>query len=147
MFVQYKPKGEPEQSWDFDPEDVRQSEAEVVEKRYGANWDDFLNAVRAGNAKARRVLLWHLTRRTHHNLRYEDTPDFRMGELLVEFSSKEIGHLLREIEKMDSSISEEDRQMMVSRLNADYTEAVLRERGGQDDGADILPEVEAGKAS
>lgn len=139
MFVQYKPKDGEAQQWDFDPDEVRQSQAEMVEKRYGANWDAFLAAVRGGEAKARRVLLWHLIRLTHHTLRIEDVPDFRMGELTVEYSSTELRQLKDQLDRIDPNALPEDQaaelDLTRARVMQELTDALLRERG--DDGATV----------
>lgn len=131
MFVQFKPKGEPVQSYDFDPADVFQSQAEMVEKRYGQNWDAFVDGVKDGEAKARKVLLWHLMRTVHHNLRFEDTPDFRMGELVVEFSSSELRTMIHKLGAVDRNVLTAERSGELdgieSRLQTELTDALLRE--------------------
>jgi hypothetical protein len=88
--VTYKPNGGEAQEWTWDPGDVRQSEAEAIQKRNGGTWDDFTSGVRNGDARSRRILLWHFQRQTHPALRYEDTPDFRMRELTVEYDVDEL---------------------------------------------------------
>lgn len=130
MYVEYKPKdGEPS-AWDFTPGEVFQEDAEQVEKHYGRNWDDFLDDVRSGNARARKVLLWHLIRQDHPKLPFADAPRFRMGELVVHHSSTEIRELLDKVHKLDASgVDEERRQAIVAGLNVDLTDALLRERG------------------
>ena len=129
MFVSFKPKDGDAQTWDFVPEDVYEDDAELIEQHSGAVWDDFIDNLRAGQARARRVLLWYLTRQTHPKLPFNDTPRFRMGELTVEFSSSELQELIDKVEKMDASLPEDQRQLMLSRLRPELTEALLRERG------------------
>lgn len=127
MFVTYKPEtadGDP-QRWEFDPGRVRASEAEMIEKRYGDKWDQWRNDVRAGSAKARRVLLWHLLRQAHHTLRYEDVPDFLMDELLVEHSVGELVELRDRL--MKANVSDTDREQLMTALNIEITEAAERE--------------------
>lgn len=132
MFITYRPDGDPEQTqnWDFDPGRVRSVEAEMIEKRYGANWDQWRNDVRAGSAKARRVLLWHLLRRAHHTLRFEDTPDFYMDELLVEHSVVELLELRDRLQKVN--LPESDREQMMTTLDIEITEAQAREMTGDE---------------
>lgn len=116
-------------SWDFDPDEVPQSQAEMVEKRYGKNWDTFLVDVRSGSAKARRVLLWHMLRQTHHTLRFEDTPDFKMGAVKVSHSVDELVEIRERIEK--SSLSDEDREGIMAALDLEITEAMADEEPGK----------------
>lgn len=134
MFVTYSPEGDAAQRWEFDPDKVRQSKAEVIEKRFGGNWDKFRAGVQSGDSKARRVLLWHLLSLDHHTLRYEDVPDFCMGELKVEHSRGELLALRGRIEK--SSIAAEDRDQMLTALDIEIGEAADSEA---DSGKASLP--------
>lgn len=99
MKVTYSPEGEGVQTWDFVPDKVRQSEAELAERRFGGTWNEFRVAAVKGDSRARRVLLWHLMRRQHHTLRYEDTPDFALGELKVEMTRGELVALREQVDK------------------------------------------------
>jgi hypothetical protein len=90
MHVTYAPEDGDRQEWTFEPGRVRSSAAEVMEKRYGDNWDSLVVGIQAGNIRARRVLLWHLLTRQHATLRFEDTPDFFADELTVSFSVAEL---------------------------------------------------------
>lgn len=129
MWVTYRPEDQPEdavQRWEFNPKRVRTSDAEIIEKRYGANWDTWLNDVRSGSAKARRVLLWHLLRREHARLRYEDTPDFYMEELLVEHSVVELLELKDRLSKVKLD-DESAREQMATALDIEITDAMARE--------------------
>lgn len=83
MRVTYTPAGTEPQVWDFKPKLVLNSLAEVIEKRSGLRFDQWVDELLAGSAKARRVLLWHLICREHGHLKLEDV-DFAMGELTVE---------------------------------------------------------------
>lgn len=85
MKVTYTPEDGDAQAWDFSHGRVRASEAEMCERRLeGTKWDAFEAELLQGSARARRVLLWHLLRRAHPGMRWEDTPDFCMGDLVVE---------------------------------------------------------------
>ena len=97
MFVEYDPQdGTGKQTWEFDPDDVLQSDAEEIEKAYGQAWEVWLHGLRIREAKARRVLLWQMLREKHREaggrikLRFADTPDFRMRQVTVHMSSAEI---------------------------------------------------------
>jgi hypothetical protein len=90
LYVTYQPKGEEPQIWEFDPDDVLVDEQIAVEKRAGQRWDAWVADCKLGDGLARKVLLWHLSRRRHPGLRYEDTPNFRRADLLVEQSVAEL---------------------------------------------------------
>jgi hypothetical protein len=138
MKVTYAPEGAEPQVWDWDPDKVTQSQAEMIEKRHGGRWDAFTEDVRAGGARARRVLLWHLQRQTHHTLRYEDTPDFRMGDLRLEFDLDELA-LIRD-RVMKSDLSDQEKEGVLLGLDIELTE-----RMGEA-AVDEPTEVEPGKA-
>ncbi|MEU9888674.1 hypothetical protein [Sphaerisporangium sp. NPDC051011] len=124
MFVTYRPEDGDTQRWTFDPKRVRASKAEMIERRFGGNWEAWLAAVQAGNMKARRVLLWHLLTLTHH-LRYEDVPDFFAEELLVEHSVAEVTELRDRVAKV--SLSDEQREQMMTGLDIALSDAIARE--------------------
>lgn len=90
MFVTYTPEDGETQRWEFSPGRVRQSDAALIEKQYGQTWERFCGDVQAGSIKARRVLLWHLMRRDHHTLRFEDVPDFYADEVVIEHNASEL---------------------------------------------------------
>jgi hypothetical protein len=115
--------------WEFEPDDVPQSQAELIEKRYGKNWDSFLGDVRSGSAKARRVLLWHMLRQTHHTLRLEDVPDFKMGAVKVEHSVAELVEVRDRVAK--SSLPDEDKEGLLAALDVEITEAMAGDESGK----------------
>lgn len=129
MFVTYQPEDGDERRWTFDPKRVRASKAEMIEKRSGENWDAWLVSVQAGNMRARRVLLWHLLTLEHHGMRFEDTPDFYAGELVVEHSVAELLDMKDRI--MKASIPDEQREQITAALDVEIADAMLRE--GQDE--------------
>lgn len=90
MFLTYRPDDGDEQRWDFDASQVLASQAEPIEASYKAGWDPFMVDVLTGVVRARRHLLWHLLRTEHPALRYEDVPDFRLGQVEVEFDRGEL---------------------------------------------------------
>lgn len=137
MKVTYKPDGGEPQLWTWDPGDVRQSEAEAIQKRYGGTWDDFAAGVRNGDARARRILLWHFQRQTHPTLRYEDTPDFRMRELTVEFDVDELIAIRDRVLKADLPAEERDAAL----ASVEYE--IAERMGSVPDPVDVDP----GKAS
>ena len=85
MRVIYTPTDGDRQEWTYRHGKVRASEAEMCERRLeGVKWDGFEAAILQGAARARRVLLWHLLRLAHPALKWDDTPDFFMSELVIE---------------------------------------------------------------
>ncbi len=140
MWVTYKAEGsEQADRWPFDPATVKQSQAEMIEKRFGGTWDQFRQGVQAGNSKARRVLLWHLMRTAagHHTLRYEDVPDFAMGDLVVEHSHSELLALRDRLEK--AALDDDMREQARTALDIEITDAMSREGIAVDevDAADV----------
>ncbi|GIH69439.1 hypothetical protein [Sphaerimonospora thailandensis] len=125
MFVTYCPEDGDEQRWTFDSKRVRASKAEMIEKRFGDNWEKWLFAVQSGNMRARRVLLWHLLTLEHHGLRLEDVPDFYSGELLVEHSVAELREIRDRVAK--SNVSAEQREDVFTALDTEITAAMERE--------------------
>jgi hypothetical protein len=136
MRVTYTPEAGDRQAWEFVPARIRQSEGEMVEKRFGGPWDKFVAAVMQGDLKARRVLLWHLLRRDHPTVRFEDTPDFYIGELLVEQSYAELLALREKVGK--ASLPDNERDTVLAAIDVEMTEAMEREG--------LVDEVAEGKA-
>jgi len=150
VFVQYKPKDGDPQTWDFTPEDVFEDDAELIEKHYGGEWDQFVDGLKSGQARPRRVLLWYLTRQVHPKLRFEDTPRFRMGELTVEFSSSELRDLADRLDRTDrTGLSDEvlsELDAAGRRLQVELTDALLREHGNAETAEGAAETEPVGKA-
>lgn len=125
MLIEYKPEdvsGGDAATWTFDPRRVRATEAVIIQKRYGKTWDEFLVAVQAGDVEARRVLLWHLLRRTHPALRFESTPDFLTGELEVSHELSELIQLRERVEK--AHIPAEQKEGVLAALDVEISDAM-----------------------
>ena len=119
MIVTYTPEGEEAQRFEFIPDKVRANEAELIEKRFGGTFTEFRAGVTQGNVKARKVLLWHLLKRTHHTLRYEDVPDFAIGELVCENDRRELAEMRDRIAKSNHPRREE----LMSALDVEIEDA------------------------
>jgi hypothetical protein len=140
MKVTYTPVGGEPQVWGFEPDDVPQSQAEMIEKRYGGrNWDQFLQDCRQGSARARKVLLWHLLRQVHHTLRLEDVPDFKMGAVKVEHTVAELLVLRDRINK--ASLDDEEKDGILAALDIEITEAMGDEPAEAEPGKDSTPQT------
>jgi hypothetical protein len=139
--------GDAPQRWLFDPDAVTMAEAEQIESALGgASWDDFLRGLLDNRARIRRVLLWHLQRRVHPDLLLADMPDYRMGDLKVEFGTAEISRLIddahgvrdRDPARMDKLIE----TLEFERINAAVAEAAIE--SGDVDADPKAPETLAG---
>lgn len=128
MLVKFDPEdGSTPREFTFDPEDMLASEAQAVEKAYGASSEEWVNALRVRNAKARRVLLWHLLRQDHGNLKFQDTPDFRMRQMVVEMSVAELREVYDQISR--TKMDEQTRELFEAAFERDIKEAMERETG------------------
>lgn len=133
MRVIYRPEGEQPQTWEFKTGRVLQSQAELIEKRAGCNYEEWAMALQAGNAKARRVLLWHLQCRTHGLLRIEDLPDFAVGDLKIE---RDLDELLQFRAVIEATRMEdpEIREIALSQLDSEITAEQARIEAGDVEG-------------
>lgn len=102
MYLIYKPEGEDEQRWWFDPRKMKAREAEAIEKRTGWDWQEVGDHLMKGSSLARRALLWTYLRREHHVLRFEDV-DFAMDEVDLEFSKEELQRIRDKAAEADST--------------------------------------------
>ena len=127
MEVKYDPEdGSEVQTWTFDPDDVLRSEAALIEKHFGGPWEVWVNDLRVRNVKARTVLLWHLLSQSHPGkLKFEDTPDFRMRQLVVEMSSSELMDVFHQVAR--TKMSDDTREQFEAAFGRDYQDALLRE--------------------
>lgn len=128
MLVTYRPEGQPEQAWEFDPGRVRAAEAELVEKRAGQHWAQWVSAVQSGSIRARRILLWHLLKQVHHTLRFEDTPDFYADEVGVEYGVGELRRLRDRLLK--ANLTADELEQAMTAVDIQITEALEREADG-----------------
>jgi hypothetical protein len=125
MHVTYKPEDGDQVEWEFVPGRVRSSEMENMEGQFGGPWDELILGVQSGSVRARRVMLWHLIRRDHPTLRFADVPDFFADELLVQFSSKELGPMRDRILK--AHMPADKREQVLTAIDLELTEAIGRE--------------------
>lgn len=126
MFVTWKPEnGENDVNWDFDPDELLNSESRAIEKAYGESFEQWMNGLRLSEAKARAVLLWHLLRQAHPKVRFEDTPDFRNRQLKVEMSSSEIVKLRDRMSR--TRMNDDRREALMAAIDVDLQDAYGRE--------------------
>ena len=117
MLVTYKPEEFPDRhkEWEFNPERVRQSRAEMIEKRYGGRYSEWVDGVQRADSRARRVLLWHLMNLDHPQLKLEDVPDFYMGELEVDYALSDLQKLRAQV--AESSMDDATKETTLERLD------------------------------
>lgn len=140
MFVTYAPEDPADgdrREWTFKTGRIRASEAQVLERQFGANWDNFALGVQQGNMHARRVMLWHLLRREHPMLRYDDVPDFFTDELTVEFSVEELTPLREQAAK--AALPEVQREQLMAAIDLAMSEAMAREDAQAELGKALSP--------
>ncbi|SEB43625.1 hypothetical protein SAMN04489727_1729 [Amycolatopsis tolypomycina] len=125
MKIIYTPADGDEQTWDWDPKLVRARDAELIEGRADATWDEFQMQLLAGRMRARRVLLWFLLRKDHPTLRLDDV-DFAAGEMKAEHTVDELVELREGLE--DAPNIPDDRRE-AARDFLDQRIAKLREDG------------------
>lgn len=125
MYITYQPEDGQKQRWHFDPKRVRASKAEMIEKRFGQNWAQWLQVVQAGGTKARRVLLWHLLTLEHPAMRFDDTPDFMVDELEVEHELHELRDIRERVAK--ANLPDDEKEPIFAGLDGEITEAMARE--------------------
>lgn len=101
MIIEYSPDGKDKQKWTWDPDEVLAAEAMAIEKRAGCNWSEFRQHVLNGSIVHRQVLLWHLLKHDHPNLKLVDVR-FRAGELTVEQDVSELRELRDKVAKSDT---------------------------------------------
>lgn len=106
MKVKFSHDGEAKE-WDYNPDEVLSKEAESIERVFGDSWDRFNTQLQAGSMKARRVLLWHLQKRDHAQLKFQDLPDFPARALSVDYSIEELTDMLARLAKVTPKTEEE----------------------------------------
>lgn len=131
MLVKYTPENEDGtprtgDGWEkeFNPNRVRQSRAEMIEKRYGARYAEWVKEIQAGEAKARRVLVWHLLSADHPTFRMEDVPDFAFGELELDYSVADLQKLRREVD--ESAMDDAAKSETLDRLDMEIATRLLK---------------------
>lgn len=128
MKVVYTPEGETAQEWNFRPARIRESRAEMIERRYAkligeksVSFEQWRMALLQDEASARRVLLWHLQSLTHPQLRVEDV-DYLRGDLKITASKFELGELRLSVETA-GGVEEQQRAAMLAAIDAQIADA------------------------
>lgn len=118
MIIKFAAENQDPRTWEFVPRKVRQSAAEMIEKRAGCGFNEWVLQVQQGHARAWKVLIWHLLcRETNYAVRWEDVPDFAMGEVDVELDLAEWIQT-REVAATSPAIGDVDREAALAQIDA-----------------------------
>lgn len=120
MKIIYTPGDGDEQTWHWTFEDVRARDAEQIEAKADCTWDQFQMQLLNGQMRARRVLLWHLQRQTHPQLKFADV-DFVAKELMLEFDLPELEKFRDGVLQM-SGISDEQREAALAFIDKELAD-------------------------
>lgn len=121
MIITFSPAGEPSHRFEWTPDEVRSDEAELMELKFGDTWDTFNQLLLKGSMRARRVLLWHLQRRDHPTLKFEDV-SFPAGSVHLEFNVDEYQKLRKGAETA-AGITDEQREQALKMIDAEIAKA------------------------
>lgn len=119
MIIKFAAENEDAREWEFVPRKVRQSQAEMIEKRAGVGFNEWVQQVQGGHARAWKVLIWHLLcRETGYAVRWEDVPDFAMGEVEIELDLAE-WIATREVVRSSPALDEDERAGALAQVDAE----------------------------
>lgn len=122
--------GDAPQRWLFDADQVDVLEAEKIEGALarGETWDDFLMGLASPSTRLRRVLLWHLLRRTNpdYDMPFAEAPIFKMGQLKIEMGTTELRRIIDSYKDNDR-VPAARRDAVIATLEQEYAEAALAE--------------------
>ncbi len=132
MLVKFHPESQQDPTeWEFDPNKVRQSEAEIIEKRMGTTFQKWVELIQAGDSRARRVLLWVVMRREHHTMRYEDTPDFMLGELELDYSLSDLQRMRGRL--LEAAVPDDEKTEILNKIDLEIAARLGKEEVGPED--------------
>lgn len=108
MILIYRPEGQEERRWTFQPGRLKVADMEAIQKRTGMPYGtEFKAKLLQGDVVARRALLWLMLRRDHPITRWEEV-DFYDDELTLERDRDELAEEIAAVEEF-GGISDEDR--------------------------------------
>lgn len=93
MLITYTPTDPADgeaRTWAFNPRRIKATVCVAIEKVAGRPYADWAEAALHGDVAAVRVLLWYVMKQEHPVLRFEDTPDFYIDEVVVESDVDEL---------------------------------------------------------
>lgn len=99
LYLVYKPEGQAEQRWHYQPGRFRVPEMRLVEKVTGFRWKQFQGELEMGSIVALQALLWTYQRRQHPALKIEDV-DFAADEVEL---VKDVDELAADLQALDEA--------------------------------------------
>lgn len=120
MYLVYKPEGQPERRWHYQPGRFRVPEMRLIEKTTGMRWKQFQGELEMGSVAALQALLWTYQRREHPILKVEDV-DFYADEVELVKDADELARDLEALEEAAGSMAEDERQAGIT-----YTRIQMR---------------------
>ena len=119
MFLRHRPEGATADTlYEFRPERTDYNRARVAEKLYSRacgerrTWEQFVAEAKQGSIAARKIALWLAITDRHPMTRFEDVPDFRVGELVMEYSKQELRLIRADLEASTEILESEKRAML-----------------------------------
>jgi hypothetical protein len=94
----YKPEGTEPMSWDFDPANMNNRDAELIERHTGMTFGEWQDALGRNSMLALHGLLFVMLRGSRQGVKWDDIV-FTLGELDLELSDEESAEALAELEK------------------------------------------------
>lgn len=122
MFLIYKPEGQSEQRWHYQPGRVHSGEMILLERETGLKYgQEFKQALMEGGTIARQGLLWLFLHRQHPSLKFADV-GFYDDELVLEGDKDELAAQIEALEGM-AGIPEDERQAGLAILRSQLATA------------------------
>lgn len=130
----YAPEGAEPRDWDFEPNRLPSKDAELIERRTGMHFGQWLDAIDAGSMLAYHALLFVFLRRDNPGLQW-DQVDFTFADVGIRLSDQEVRDRLVRLERVarDSRLSEREYLLL----------GALRESTSADELAEIQAQLDA----
>jgi hypothetical protein len=123
VFVIYKPEGQPEQRWHYQPGRIHSGEMILLERETGLRYgQEFKQELAQGSTVARRGLLWLFLHRAHPALKYADV-GFYDDELELQLDKDEVAKEIEALEDMAGGMPESQRQAGLALMRAQLDSA------------------------
>lgn len=110
----YAPEGAEPRKWDFDPYKLMSPEIEVIERRTGLPYAEWMEHVGKGSVLALHGLLYVLLKRTTPTLKWDDV-QFCMADVGWEMEPDEIADVVRTLEEQAANghLSDDEAEYLV----------------------------------
>jgi hypothetical protein len=94
----YSPEGAEPREWDFEPRKMSSKEAELIERRTGMHFGNWLAAINEGSMLAYHALLFTYLRRENQSIQW-DTLEFTFDEVGIQLSDDEVRDRFVDLER------------------------------------------------